>query len=170
MPSVLVRLAMFASAYAPLLFLFALLNSFGRGWPSDLCAVIAGASLLLLGWLWFEIGRQNPITISTAETQPRDSDVISFFITYVVPFAAAQDVSRRGRLALMLFLVIIAGLYLRAGLLYVNPLLALIGFRVFKIKDQNGRFILLLTKRRFLRQNEEIKAVQIDDYLHVEQR
>ena len=33
-PSLLVRGALFTSSYAPLLLLFALLDSLGRGWPS----------------------------------------------------------------------------------------------------------------------------------------
>ncbi|MBV9594828.1 MAG: hypothetical protein JO147_13655, partial [Actinobacteria bacterium] len=46
------RLVLFMSSYAPLLVLFALLDSFGRGWPSILCAAVAAASVLALVGMW----------------------------------------------------------------------------------------------------------------------
>jgi hypothetical protein len=36
----LARGVLFVSSYAPLLFLFAILESFGPGWPSRVCGIV----------------------------------------------------------------------------------------------------------------------------------
>lgn len=168
MPSLAVRGILFVSAYAPLLFLFALLDSLGRGWPSIACAATATVSLIALAVVWRMLLTQPPTLLDVVESRARGDDVIGFFVTYVVPFAAAQDANLRARLALLLFLVIIAGLYLRADLFYVNPVLGLAGWRVFEGVTATGRPVLLLTRRRFLRQQETIRAAVVSTYVHVE--
>lgn len=168
MPTVAVRTVLFVSAYAPLLFLFALLDSLGRGWPSMVCAAVGVTSMIMLAAVWRVIRKQPRTRLQLVESRPRENDVIGFFATYVVPFAAAQDASGNTRLALLLFLVIVAGLYLRADLFYVNPLLALAGWRVFEAATDTGRPILLLSRRRFLRQHETVAAAVVSGYVHVE--
>lgn len=168
MPTAALRGVLFVSAYAPLLFLFALLDSFGRGWASIACAALGGLSVLLLLLAWRVLSGQARTRLELAESRPRDNDVIGFFATYVVPFAAAQDSNRNARLALLLFLIIVGGLYLRADLFYVNPLLALAGIRVFEGATTTGRPVLLLTRRRFLPQQDTVYAAQISGYVYLE--
>ena len=74
--------------------------------------------------------------LELASSRSRDADVLGFFASYVVPFAAASDGSGRDRLALLLFLAVVAGLYLRADLFWVNPVLGLAGVRVFEAEPR----------------------------------
>lgn len=171
MPNLFARVIMFVSAYAPLLGLFAVLESFGRGWPSILCGAVAVGSTIGLVVIWIQVRHQPAgLPLKTVETRPRNAEVLSFFVTYVVPFAAAQDGTARTRWALLLFVVIVAVLYLRAGLFYANPLLALAGFRVFELKTDNGRTILLLTRSRFMAQKGTVESIQVSTDVHVEPR
>ena len=168
MPTAAVRTVLFVSAYAPLLVLFALLDSLGAGWPSVACASTAAASVVALALMWRRVMRLPQTVLDLAESRPRDTDVIGFLASYVVPFAAAQDADADTRAALLVFVVVLAGLYLRTDLFYVNPLLALAGWRVFEATTDTGRPVLLLTRRRFLRQRTTVRAAQISGYVHVE--
>jgi hypothetical protein len=99
MLTVTARLVLFASSYAPLLALFAILDSFGRGWPSIVCAATAAASVLALPVVWAMAGSSAGNWLELTSSRNRDADVMAFFITYVVPFAAPQDATGRTRKA-----------------------------------------------------------------------
>jgi hypothetical protein len=150
------RLVLFVSSYAPLLALFAILDSFGRGWPSVVCAAVAAASVLALWLVWSLIGRSAGSWQVLASSRNRDSDVMAFFVTYVVPFAAAQDANVRTRVALAVFAVVIAALYVRSAIFYVHPLLLLAGLHVFEATTEAGIPIIVITRQRYLHQHQTL--------------
>lgn len=168
MPTLWVRTVLFVSSYAPLLALFALLDSLGRGWPSIACALLAALSLVGLGLFWRAARALPPVRLELVSARSREADVLQFFVSYVVPFAAAQDAGGRERLALLLFLVVVCGLSLRADRYWVNPVLALAGVRVFDVETREGRPLLLLTRRRFLPQSVSLPAAQVGAHVHLE--
>lgn len=168
MPSLVVRTVLFVSSYAPLLLLFALLDSLGRGWPSAVCAAVAVLSLLGLAAFWRSAGGLPTAALEIVESESRDVQVLGFFATYVVPFAAAPSGDLSARLALLLFLVVVAGLYLRADLYWVNPVLGLAGVRVHAVETAQGRPLLLLSRRRYLPQHVTVEAAQVGAQVHLE--
>lgn len=96
--SVLSRGVLFVSSYAPLLMLFAVLRSFGHGWPTYLCVALAVSSVLALGGLWWILRTQLATDNATfTDARARDADVMAYVVSYVVPFAAAtnQDTATR---------------------------------------------------------------------------
>jgi hypothetical protein len=168
MPTVVAQAVLFLSSYAPLFLVFALLDSFGRGLPSIVCLVAAGLSVIGL-YAFFQIAkRQKRTSIPVAHTRLRDGDTLAYFATYLVPFIAAQPHGLRDRAALALFLLTIGVLYVRSTLFYVNPLLSLVGFRTFEVETESGRPMVLLTRRGFLRQAEQVHAAQLSDYVFLE--
>lgn len=90
--SVVARIVLFVSSYAPLLILFAVLRSFGPGWPSTVCVAVGVASIVLL-----VVGRvvtQCTLGFNYREfegARSRDADVMAYVVSYVVPFAAATN-------------------------------------------------------------------------------
>jgi hypothetical protein len=146
------RLVLFVSSYAPLLALFAILESFGPGWPSVLCAVVAALSVIALVVVWSMVGRSAGNWLALTSSRNHDRDVMAFFVTYVVPFAAAQDDHRRTRIALAVFAVIIAALYVRTAIFYTHPLLLLAGYHVYEATTDADVPVILITRRRHVRQ------------------
>ncbi|UQX87348.1 hypothetical protein M6D93_13700 [Jatrophihabitans telluris] len=156
------RLVLFVSSYAPLLALFALLDSFGSGWPSVACAAVAVLGVLALLVVWFLAARSTGEWVRLASARSRDTEVMAFFVSYVVPFAAAGAGDRRQRLALLAFAVIIAALYVRSAVFYVNPLLLLAGYHVFDAVTDTEVPITVICRRRHLRQTEVLWAVSLE--------
>jgi hypothetical protein len=173
MPSLLARLILFLSSYAPLLLLFASLDSFGSEWSRLLCLVVAVASLIALLIYWRSI-RSEPSAYKTTEIKsaaPRNLDVIGYFVSYVIPFAAAQESDIAGRLSLLFLFVVIAGFYFRNDLYYANPVLALAGIRVFDVVlESNDQPILVLTHRRFLKQHTDLDLRRLGTYIYVDRK
>jgi len=164
------RLVLFVSSYAPLLALFAILDSFGPGWPSVACALAAAVSVLALWLVWTLVGRSAGNWQVLESSRNRDSDVMAFFVTYVVPFAAAQDANGRTRIALLVFAVIIAALYVRSAIFYVHPLLLLAGYHVFEATTEAGRPIIVITRQRYLRQRETLWTTLIAPAVYREKK
>lgn len=70
--------------------------------------------------------------LAITQAEPRDADVLGYVASYLVPFASTQLQAPRERLAIGLFVAMIGILYVRGELFYINPLLALVGIRIFK--------------------------------------
>ena len=170
MLTVTARLVLFVSSYAPLLALFAILDSFGPGWPSVLCAIVATVSVLALWVVWTLVGRSAGNWLVLVASRNRDSDVMAFFVTYVVPFAAAQDANARTRIALSVFAVVIAALYVRSAIFYVHPLLLLCGYHVFEATTEAGIPITLVTRQRYLRQRDTVWTTLIAPAVFLEKK
>lgn len=134
MPSVLARLILFLSAYAPLLTLFAILNSFHRTWAAWTCGGIAAGSLLALWWFWRTAATIGAEDITILRVNRKDEDVLVYFVTFVVPFAVAPVDDDRVAVALLFFLMLIGLLYLRAGMYRVHPILLLCGLHLYELE------------------------------------
>jgi hypothetical protein len=161
MLSVTSRVILFVSSYAPLLALFAILDSLGRGWPSEILAAFAGASVLALIVVWRLLGRSAGDWQQLASVRSRDSDVMAYFVSYVVPFAAAQDANTKTRIGLAVFAIILGALYIRSAIFYVHPLLLLAGFHIFDAATDLGVPLTLITRERYLSQTAKVWIVPV---------
>jgi hypothetical protein len=159
---------MFVSSYAPLFAVFAILESFGDGLATTLCWLLAVVGLVI-PLLVISATRKmtgQPLHIATA--QIRDGDTLAYIATYLVPFAAVAVSTNRERIALGLFFVVLAVLYVRNELFYVNPVLAIFGFRMFQVVSPKGASVVLLAKRHFLQSDSQVSARRLSDYVYWE--
>jgi hypothetical protein len=154
------QLALFLSSYSPLFVVFALLNSFGGGFSSWLCLALAAIGLGLLVVLYKVARRFSPSDLNVTSSQVRDGDAIAYIATYLVPFAAVAVTTPRERGALGLFVLLIA--------VYINPILALVGYRLFQVTTPMGTSVVLLTRKRFLQSNITLSARRLSDYVYWE--
>jgi hypothetical protein len=163
------RVVLFVSSYAPLLFLFALLESFGPGWPSRVCILVGALSIAALGVLWWLLRTQlAPVHARFEGARSRDADVMAYVVSYVVPFAAATDTTDDAtRWALAVFAALIAVLYIRSAVYYVHPLLLLFGIHVYEA-TRNGVPVVVLTRQRHLRQVSNLRVVSIGTNVYLE--
>ena len=170
MLSVTARLVLFTSSYAPLLALFAILDSFGRGWPSQACAAVAALSILALVVTWRLLGSAAGDWVTLSSARNRDTDVMAFFVSYVVPFAAAQDANGKTRIGLAVFAVIIAALYVRSAVFYVHPLLLLAGYHIVEATTNTEMPIIVITRKPYLQQSARLWTVPIASAVRLERR
>jgi len=168
--SVTARLVLFVSSYAPLLALFAILDSFGRGWPSEVCAAVAALSVVALAVTWRLLSNSSGDWVTLRSARNRDTDVMAFFVSYVVPFAAAQDANGKTRIGLAVFAVIIAALYVRSAVFYVHPLLLLAGYHIVEAVTNTEVPIIVITRRAYLQQNATLWTAPIAPAVRLERR
>jgi hypothetical protein len=168
MPSSTIQAVLFLSSYAPLLVIFAILDSWGRGIPSILCVILAVISSAVLFLFVRKAKELAPLTLSVARASHRDSDAIAYVVTYLVPFTGFTDDNIRLRLALLVLIIVIGALYLRSHLFYVNPLLSLAGYRLYEGETASGRVFILITRRKYVAPETQVTVAAMGNYVFLE--
>jgi len=161
MPSAIPRVVLFASSFSPLLVVFALLETFGTGWPSWACWILAVTSIVLLYAFLCYARRIAPVPITVAMYRRRDQDVVGYVATYLIPFVTVSADSIREFLAVGVFVLVIGVLYVRGELYYLNPILALRGYRAFEIETPGHDIAVVLTRRNYIHRGSEIRAIPL---------
>jgi hypothetical protein len=166
----LAQVPLFLSSYSPLFLVFFLLDTFGKGAPSVVCLVLAVAGAASLSVLFLVNRNVAPNVLAVAHVSSRDGDVLAYVVTYLVPFASISAHSARQQAAVGVFFTLIAALYVRLGMFYVNPLLALLGYRCYSIDTRGGTSVVLITRDRFVRADRTLAARRVDAYVWMESR
>jgi len=91
--------------------------------------------------------------------KPRDSEAAAYLVTYVVPLALPTT-DWRDWVAVFLFLLLVAVLYLRSGMDYVNPMLALIGYHLYEATLRDDQVVWLVTRLK-VRPKEQVNTVNV---------
>ena len=165
MPSSLARFFLFLSSYFPLsLILFVLLIK--THWQAAVILLAIGLVSLtvLLLYLW-SLRNTAPMRVMVAAVQRRDRDVMAYLTGYVIPFLAVPFNGWDRGIGLALFFGVIGVLYIKSNLIHVNPMLAILGYRLYEITLQDGGVHALITKQRVVRQEALWVAKVGDDIL-----
>ena len=169
MPTAAAQLLMFASSFAPLFIVFGLLGSFGTGTGRVVCYTVAVLSIVGLFVLLRAVRHLGRQTFKAERARPRDSDAIAYVVTYLAPFLTLSTDSWQARAALGVFVSVVAVLYVRAHLFYVNPVLSLLfGYRLFEVETGKS-YAIVLSKRKFIAPNAELNARRLSDYFFIEE-
>jgi hypothetical protein len=142
-PNLVARVALYLASYAPLFLIFAL-----RAYDTSLIvailfALVALAALVVMAVV-FLLPRGHTY-LDVEQVRSRDEETMAYVLTYVVPFLGI-DVSRVADLAAFaLFLIVVGVLYVHTRLLYVNPVLTVLGYRLYRATS-GGREWLLVSK------------------------
>ncbi|MCJ7766902.1 hypothetical protein MUP79_00725 [Candidatus Bathyarchaeota archaeon] len=146
-----------------------LLNSFGNQTVSLSLYVIAMISVLFL-WLFLRYEKRfvSHSVIITRVSQ-RDADMMSYIVTYLVPFTSVSFNDLRNGIALCILLAVVAILYVRSNLIYVNPILNLLGYHLFEVESEDGKVSALISRRPYLRTPSTISVISLGDYAMLEE-
>lgn len=156
--------SLLASAFSPLLAVMVLIVRPGGAWMTSalVVAVLAPVPVLLL--VLRALSRLQETRLHSQQTRSRDTDVIGFVSSYVLPLAAVILAGEGVRdAATLLLLAFVALIYVRAGLFHLNPTLTILGYRLYEVVQENGAAVMLLTRARHLPQQGDIDARRLAD-------
>jgi len=125
--------ALFLSSYTPLFFLVSLrsiTSSHVIAIVSGLLAVagIGGTIVFLV-----TVKQKTPGRYELLEVESRDPDVAAYAATYLLPFLTIFSGTWEDLTSLGAFIAILGVVYVRSRLIYVNPFLAIFGFRLWRV-------------------------------------
>ena len=149
----LVRLRLFASSFAPLFAVAAIrFESRNLGVACAMLALLGIVTLLLL--LRSSTKKISPRHATPTAVRDLGSDVAAYMASYILPFVAVQEPTALDLVGYGLVLVVLAVVFVNSDLIGVNPVLYLLGYRVYSVEgarvDHYGddREALMISKRR----------------------
>jgi hypothetical protein len=168
MPRLYVRIVLFLSSYAPLLALFGVRR---RHCVPELIALEATAvvSVLVL-WLFVRMQRgyaDTSIKIESWDT--KDADTLGYIATYLIPLLSLNLGNFDDVLALGVFAVVLGVVYCNSSLIYTNPMLSLMGYHLFEVKESDGPIWTLLSRRKHLNLDQLMTSRVGDTMIRVEE-
>lgn len=90
--------------------------------------------------------------------------VLQYFMAYLIPLLAVGDFDLVYAVKYAMALVVMGYLYIRSDVIYINPTLVLMGYRIYRVGSPRGDEVLI-TKRR-IRDRVEGPTVRIADGVH----
>jgi hypothetical protein len=166
--SSIAKLALTATALAPVLFTYAW-AVWGENARLALSLALLGVALAFLCLLMLRLARrlleEVPVTIDSAEASDREN--IAFLLLYISPLFS--DGLSELNWSLWLPIIVIFGLTVATGYNYhFSPLLGMFGWHAYKVSSQDGVTYVLLTKAR-LRSTLGVRRVrQLTEYVLIE--
>jgi len=163
------RVALFLSSYSPLFLILALLNS-GDTIVSGVFYVIAATSIITLYLFMRSYRDTTPSTIKIKSVSSRDSDVMSYIVSYLLPFLGISFKEVSNAISFVIFITVIGIIYVSSNMVFVNPVLNLRGYHMLEIDDGTGKVCALITRRPYVAPGDSIDTVPLADFALLEKR
>jgi len=144
-----------ASAFAPLVLLVAVLRLHALGLWGWIFIAASMIAMLLIPAVLKTAARIQAHTVTTKAARHADERVLGFTGSYLAPAVVALFGGKDWltTVATAALVVLLAVVYVRGGLYHLNPVLALAGFRLYEVIEENGRITMLLSRRDHLPQS-----------------
>jgi len=161
---------LFLSSYGPLFALLALRTyekSMTLFWLAVAALAISGLGVAIF---FFAVAKRAKERHWIVATEDHNGDVAAYAATYLLPFLAIFGASWRDVLALALFIVIIGVIYVESEMIYINPLLSLLGYHLFSVQtttafggptSDSPRSRWLICKRTAVGEGEPVVVRQV---------
>ena len=163
-------IGLFASAFSPVLVALALVTS-PFPWPPGNVFLAVGCALhALLVWVTLAGAKKlQDNRVRFSRVRRTDRDVLTFMASFVLPIAAAFfaiDAAKWVATGILLLLLIVV--YVRAQLFQLNPVLTMLGFRVFEVENADGVVVTILSRRRSLPADGSVLVKRFSDELYID--
>ena len=145
-------------------------------WKNGLHYLIIAFLLFILCWLLLSKYASKELEIEPLEIKEfdrRDMEMLTFLLIYLLPFIQSADpLFARGWLTNIYVISIITLVFVDVGAFQFNPMMRLIGYRFYIVKNQDGISYLLISKRVLKETGIEVPVVPIshDIYLYTEDK
>lgn len=169
MPSIFARVLLFLSSYVPLSAMLVLLF-----WSkSPIVAVISGIAAILgvTGMLLYlrVLSRLESTPTKIVDCHSRGGEVMSYIVTYIIPFVAVAFSEWQQAVALAVFFVILGFLYVNSDMIHINPTLNFLGYRLYEVTLEGGSVYCLLARGR-IEKGRTLQLIPVGDDILLEKR
>lgn len=169
MPGTLARILLFLSSYAPLAVIFAVLYVGRQPIVAGISLGMAGVGLAGLA-LFFALARRlAPIPAKVIDLRRRDDAAASYILGYLMPFLAVAFNDWRQVVAMGVFFALLAYVYVTSNMVYINPVLSLVGYHLYEATMEDGATYNLIARGR-LRRGDSALLIQLGEDILLERR
>lgn len=159
------RLLLVATSLSPILGAIAINKiADGQCWIAWVpwVAAAAGLALICLLLLHHVAHHAQVERVEVRNFEGSDTEVLAFLLTYLLPFISSENMNFDGRwLSGAYILLIVFVVVSHAGALHFNPVMGLLGYHFYKIKDSEGLSAVLVSRIDFSRIPQDVEAVRL---------
>lgn len=128
-------------------------------------------SFLSLALLWFVLKNvtSNPFEITVTKAKSRSSEVVNYTIPYMISFVAFDLSKWQDLLSLILFLSILCLLSIRSQSIFINPILAALGYGLYDCAyKENGKDKeCVMLSQKDLVAEDTVKYKKVNNYMGI---
>lgn len=82
---------------------------------------------------------------------------LEYFVTYIIPFVAVDFLAIKDIISVLILFGVMGVIYVKTDLIFMNPVLNLVGFNIYKIISEEKELVVISRKRKDeLRNTEEV--------------
>lgn len=117
----------------------------------------------------FDLKGSSEIPFEIKKLEVINYEHLAFLATYAVPLISFDFGSGRQIIVLVILLVAIGIIYIKVGLFYANPSLALLGFHIYRasghFKNGEREGIVLICRSRLV-ESQKVSYIKLDERLY----
>jgi MFS family permease len=166
------KFLLMATSLSPVLGAVAV-NQFARQEPWTRWAgwLIAALLLVFLCWALLRYAARNAQKhlFHIKEFERNDKEVLAFLLAYLLPFVSTNDMAFSGEWLTGAYIFgVIFLVFAHAGAFHFNPLMGLLGYHFYAVKNGDGVSHLLISKDELTRGGKDVHTVRLAHgiYLH----
>ena len=101
-------------------------------------------------------------TLKITQFEDKDKEVLAFLLAYLLPFVAAKDILTDVHWVTGAYVfAIILLVFTHARAIHFNPIMGLLGYHFYSLKDGDGVSVLLISRVELRRVGTEIQTVRL---------
>lgn len=171
MLNTLAKFLLVSTSLAPVLGAVAV-NQFARNEHWTRWAGWLLAAIVLVGLCWgmlrYAAKNAQKQLFHIKEFEGKDQEVLAYLLAYLLPFVSAENMAFTGQwLTGAYILAIIFLVTVHAGALHFNPVMGLLGYHFYAVKNGDGVSQLLISKAELRRTGKEIQTVRIAYHIYL---
>ena len=166
------KILLMATSLSPVLGAVAV-NQFARHepWPRWCGWLIAAVLLVVLCWALLRYAARNAQQhqFCIKEFERNDKEVLAFLLAYLLPFVSSKDMAFSGEWLTGAYIFgVIFLVFAHAGAFHFNPVMGLLGYHFYSVKNGDGVSNLLISKAELRRPGKDVQTVRLAHgiYLH----
>jgi len=149
-------------------------NQFSLGKPcsSWLPWLVVAALLVLICWgvLQYSAKNSQKQNFLIKEFENNDKEVLAYLLTYLLPFISSKNMAFDGQWVTSIYVfTIIIMVIMHAGAYHFNPVMGLLGYHFYSVKNNEEVSVLLISKIELSRPDKDVKTVKLahNIYLYI---
>jgi len=168
----ILKVLLFICAYSPLISILIFQKIPDLSWYWILLGILPLLISLFFCLLVYFITRANSgsETQTIADVEDKTNDVVAYIIPYIISLSTFVLDGIRGLIILGILMVLLYAIYANSSMIYINPLLSLIGYRIYKIEisDEKSTDRAMLISRNYIRKNQIVSTYELADGVYLE--
>ncbi len=118
----------------------------------------------------FKMKGSPELSFKITEVENIDYEHLTFLTTYIIPLVCFQFENLRYIIVFVILLIVIGAIYIRTDLFYVNPTLAILQFKIYKVTGEfrSGeiRESRILISKDKLTKEDRVKYFKLDERIY----